>query len=216
MDVVLENSSGSAVLVIECKRVQDTSWILLTNRAPQPPGPRLRRLAKAWRMSQAGHFVLNDWSDVAIDPATEESSFCVVRGEDPKSKPMLERIAAETVSATEAVAQEERVYLDSRPGLNRDYFAAIVTTAKLSVCAFDAKDVSLADGKVPEASFTDANFVRFRKQLSYRQPTAQSLASLLGSDSERLAKAKERTVFIIQSEKLGDFLWAFNGGDTDH
>ena len=72
----------------------------------------LKRHIKTWitRISQSKttHF---DWIDVTGEPSTVESEFCVVLGQDIKSKPMLERVAGELVEATEGFAYEEYSFI---------------------------------------------------------------------------------------------------------
>jgi hypothetical protein len=135
--------------------------------------------------------------------------FCVM----PKDArdPPVERVAAELVSATEAVEHEERAaYLDKRGGdSKRSYFSAIVTTATLSVCAFDPGRISLTDGLIPPTStFVLADAVRFTKQLSTRSFMSETPMTY-GTEAAELAKAKERTVFILRADALGGFLSDF-------
>src|ERR1700722_4181025 len=85
----------------------------------------------------------------------------------------------------------------------RFYFAAIITTAPLSVCTFDANKISLADGKIPsDAKLVPADSVRYTKQLSTRMIRGVPVG-LQGQEAKTLARAKERTVFVIRAEALG-------------
>lgn len=200
IDIVLENRHGTLVLVIECKRVLETSWIFLQ------PGDRLvaRRHIKAWVTRYAtGKFKWFDWRDLSGDPGSPESQYCVVPGQDPRSKPMLERIAADVVEATEGVAWEEKGLQTHQHDALRVYFSVIVTTAQLKVGVFDPDRISLADGTLPDAAFEEVSYVRFRKQLSTRTPELVDT----GWDAKRaLIRAKERTVFVINAEALLGFL----------
>lgn len=208
VDVVLADKYSTSVLVIECKRVLDSSWIFLN------PDPKTmsRRHAKAWITRRKNNdFTYYDWRDLPLDPPTPESEYCVVPGQDARSRPMLERIAAEVVSATEAIAMEERPFQAQRGEGLRMYFGVVITTAKLKTCAFDPDQVSIRDGKVLDPQFQDVGCVRFRKQLSTRQlPPPQ----VLGDQPSALVRAKEHTVFVVQSESFLGFLQGFQVDDA--
>src|SRR5262249_21416017 len=83
IDLVLENAYGTGTLVLECKRINDWSWTFLN------PIDQIVR-AKCWVSYQRnrGH-VIHDWFDLEVLTSTPESEFCVVDGQDPKSRPML-------------------------------------------------------------------------------------------------------------------------------
>jgi hypothetical protein len=133
IDLVLRGRDSTAVMVVECKRVLDTTWVFLIPSTNVPN----RRYCKSWvgryNNSAVRYF---DWHELAIDPASPQSAYCIVDGEDPKSKPMLERVAAEVVAATEALAREEQSILVRQSDYLRVYFGVIVTTATLKVCSF--------------------------------------------------------------------------------
>jgi len=204
IDLVLENSTRQLALVVECKRVQDTSWVFLNSQSQLVP----RRYAKAWESSyENGKITRSDWTDHPLSTESVQSGFCCVFGQDSKSVPMLERVGATLVSSTEALALEENVTLLSETFPTRLYLNVIVTTAKLKVCSFDPSDISLKDGIVSKCSFSDVPFVRFQKQLSTRFP--KSLTFSVGNSSE-IARAKENTVFVVNSECLVDFVIALN------
>jgi hypothetical protein len=120
---------------------------------------------------------------------------------------MLERIASDLVSATEAYACEEKGYQAAISDALRMYFSVIVTTASLKVCSFDPNQITLLDGKIDQSEFVEVPYVRFRKQLSTRQPTNNPPGS---SDRNDLVRAKEHTVFVVNSEAIKDFLLEFS------
>lgn len=203
VDLVLEDRHRFSVMIVECKRVLDSSWIFLN---PDPTAKK-RRHAKAWLTRHAGDcFKHLNWTDLTIDPDSFESEYCVVFGQDAKSKPMLERVAAELVSATEAIALEEKDYQAQRRDTWRVYFSVIVTTAKLRMCTFNPDKISIADGKIVDPQFTDVPYIRFRKQLSTRAP-AVPLNVIDGFND--FVRAKEHTVFVVQSESVPEFLSTF-------
>lgn len=203
VDMVLEDQHSTSVMVVECKRVLDSSWIFLSPNL----NARNRSHAKAWITRFCnGSFKYLDWADISLDPSSIESEYCVIPGQDAKSKPMLERIAAELVSATEAIAMEEKEYQAQSKDALRMYFSAIVTTAKLNVCNFDPEQISLIDGKVTDQKFTEVPFVRFRKQLSTQKPHV-TLNLMDGLNA--LVRAKEHTVFVVNAEAVPEFLENF-------
>lgn len=204
IDLVLENRARKMALVVECKRVQDTSWVFLNPQVNLVS----RRHAKAWVSRYAGGKVTEfGWVDHPLDPESVQSDFFCIFGQDAKSTPMLERVGATLVSATEALAFEEKLTLLSEDYPYRVYLNVIITTAKLKVCSFGPSDISIKDGTVSKCSFTDVPFIRFQKQLSTRFP--ESLTFSVGETSA-IAKAKENTVFVVNSENLVEFINALN------
>ncbi len=200
IDLVLRNHYDTQTLVIECKRVRDAAWLFLRSDGTS----KLSRHCKTWisRYTDGSmkHF---GWRDLVVDPPTTEVLYCTVRGQS-DSAPMLERIAADVVSSTEALALEEKDYRRGSSSI-QFYFNAIVTTAELKICKFSPDDISLADGSISSADFETVPFLRFRKQLSSRGDlfTPEDFAS--GEDP---SKRKEHTVWIINSQSLVDFLVA--------
>ncbi|MBN1459969.1 MAG: hypothetical protein JXA57_10550 [Armatimonadetes bacterium] len=201
IDLVVHNQAGTIVLNVECKRPQDCTWQFLL---PAPnDGPEDRAKFWASNMSKAGVRFF-DWLDLHVRPVSFESAFCVVAGQDSKTRPMLERIAAQVVESTEALAREEALALERQdsPQL-RTYFNVIVTTARLEVCRFDPSEVDLDTGKVDSISSEEVPFIRFRKQLSPRPKLPENLYV---SGLWTLARAKENTVFVVQANSFLDFI----------
>lgn len=200
IDLVIENNSSTWVMLLECKRVLESSWIFLK---PERDPPN-RRHAKAWISHFTNeNFRLFDWKDITLEPRCPESGFCVIYGHDQKSKPLIERLGAELVSATKGLASEEKNFLMQRKEGLRIYFSVIITTAKLKLCQFSPADISLQNGMIKDAKFEDVPFLRFRKQLSTQNvPYATD-------DLNDISYAKEHTVFIVHAEAIADFLTAF-------
>ena len=206
IDLVLIDQYQTSMMVVECKRVQNTQWVFLSNNSKQMS----RRHFKPWitliEEDKAKKF---DWANLAIDPTSPESSFCVVAGQDSKSRPMLERLAAEANDATEAFAREDLAMLLGNRGHLRIYYNVIVTTAQLVVCELMSDAISLASGTVDAATFTKVPYVRFRKQLSVNR-TADPTVRYYGSPF----REKENTVFVVNSSHLLDFLDEYNVEDS--
>jgi hypothetical protein len=203
IDIVIEDRHCTSIMLIECKRVLDSSWIFIVPKSKLMP----RRHVKAWVTRFVGkEFKHIFWADLSLSPSSFETEFCVVPGQDSKSKPMLERVAADIVSATEALALAERDCQAQLKDSLKMYFSVIVTTAKLQVCSFEPGKVSLSDGKVAETEFVEVPYIRFRKQLSTR-PTLIPLYSVRGF--HELVRAKEHTVFVVNAQALTEFLTDF-------
>lgn len=214
IDLVLENQGKGMVLVIECKRRLGTSWIFLSGLRST-----LRRHARVWVTHNEPQGIKHfDWSDIAFSPSSPESEFCVVADEDSTQRPLLERIASELTLATEALAEEDRAFVQSQQVPLRMYASVIVTTAVLKLCSFDAEAVSLDEGKIADAKFHDVECVRFRKQLSTVKTDPLSFASLASVRSDArssFAKAKEHTVFVVGAPHLAKFLTEIEGDNDD-
>ncbi len=202
IDLVLADEYGTSAMVVECKRVQDTSWVFLLPSMRQAN----RRHARVWLSRLDGQETrFFDWSDVAGEPSSPECEFCVVPGQDHKSRPMLERVASELIEATEALAWED-YHLNTEQDFIRMYASVIVTTAKLHLCTFSPGDVSISTGMINKTEFQLVPFVRFRKSLSTK---SVSEFNLNDKSDASLLRAKENTVFIVHSGNFEEFLNGF-------
>lgn len=206
IDLVLRDQYGTSTLVVECKRVRDTAWIFL----PKNGADNKRRHCKSWVSRYAGGRMKHyGWHDLSVSPATPEALYCIVP-KDSGATPMLERIASELVSATEALAAEERDY---RPGYEhmRCYFNVIVTTAEIKVCKFSPDSISIKDGLLESADFVTVPYVRFRKQLAVKGELF-SMEDYKGGQNPSIQK--EQTIFVVNSNALSDFLLNFDVGNN--
>lgn len=202
IDLVLRDQYQTSSIVIECKRVRHTSWLFMRADGTD----KARRHCKSWVSRYAeGRMKYFGWHDLTLEPRCVEAMYCTTRGQA-GAKPMLERIAAEVVPSTEALAWEEKDYRPEAMDHVRFYFSAIVTTAELKVCRFSPQQISLTAGEIDNAEFTTVPYVRFRKQLSPRNEpfTVQDYTS--GNNPVR---RKEHTVFVVNSASLSDFLAGF-------
>jgi hypothetical protein len=205
IDLVLQDRNNFASLVIECKRVRNTTWLFLNTEGSAGN----RRHSKAWTNHyRNGGMNAFGWFDVPIDPATPEAQFCVLRGQSANDKnTFLERVAGELISSTEALALEERDYRQENVEHIHMYFNVVVTTAALAVAKFDPAHLSLADGTLAKAEFTEIPFVRVRKQFSLR-PALLTPADWMRQDDPDYRR--ENTVFVVRADKLVDFLHMFD------
>jgi hypothetical protein len=205
IDLILINEYRTSIMVIECKRVQKSHWIFLNPAENIADSSH----AKIWiTCNRDGRPKCFKWLDISIDPFTPESEFCVVPGQDNKSKPMLERVAADLAEATERFASEDFKILEDEGGDLRLYASVIVTTAELKVCGFSPSSVSLGNGALSQSEFRTIPYLRFRKQLSTER-SAEKNRRPYGS----FFREKENTVFVVNSEQFIDFL---NKYDVDN
>lgn len=200
IDLVLEDRHGSSVLALECKRVLEADWIFLDETAVKPKSSR----ARLWITNTNGHGrEYSGYFDARAFPESCESMFCVVAGQDPKARPMLERVAAEISSATESLALEERPILTKRGYGLRMYAPVIVTTARLVRSCVDPSAVDLRTGEATSVAHTVEPWVRFRKQFSAEFAVEPKNTHWNFSE---VASAKEKMVYVVNIESLADFL----------
>lgn len=207
VDLVLEHTARVVVMVVECKRVLGKQWTFV----PRAGQTGSRRVARALVVERTGDDrpAKVAWRDTHPAPSSPEAMFCVIPKDGADSN--LEKVASELVSATEGVEREEADAYLGRIGHHsiRLYLPVIVTTAELHVAAFDAANVSLIDGTVPAGKTTleRVDLVRFTKQLSVRASSDADTAP--GSESDSLARSKERTVFVVNAQAFDSFLRGF-------
>ena len=207
IDIVLANHLGDYNLVVECKRVKDTSWIFLVEGTEK----KYRRHAKCFVLHTEAVVNKFEWVDLTPDPRTFQSQYCVIPGTDNRSKSLIERAAAELVSSTEGLASEDIALSTSvcfgGSGIFRVYLNVIVTTASLQVCHLDPNKISLKDGTVGGANLEEVPFLRFRKQLN----PSYNLSKINEASSDNdVVRAKENTIFVVNSEHITSFLKEFS------
>lgn len=222
IDIVLEHKSNLAVLILECKRLTASEWIFTNTDGESEPRRHARVLRWDWDVTndktmydvsaREHRSIRSRWVDEALEPPSPEANFCSsvhdgVKGID------LNSIASELVASCEALVQEEADYLPRlRGSFSRLYLPLIVTTASIKICAFDPHAVSLDDGQLPKGTtFADHSFVRFTKQLSTRDKATRLSVKL--SD---VARAKERTIIVVNAIYLNTFLRAFSPDSFPH
>lgn len=198
-DLVLENQYRTAVMVLECKRVLDSDWLFIEEQGSNNETLRTR----VWVNNTPETKAYSGYFDIRTKPVSPESMYCVIGGQDTRSRPLLERVSAETCAAMEAIALEEYPHMKARNYGFRMYAPVIVTTARLSVSSVDASSLSLSTGEAGNVTHREVPFVRFRKQLSSAfaiQPNGSA------SDFSQLAAAREKMVFVVNAEHIARFL----------
>lgn len=205
IDLVLRDQHDFARAVVECKRVRNATWLFFNSDGTA----NSRRHCKAWVTHyREGHFNAFGWHEVPIDPQTPEAHFCAVRGQTTNDKnTILERVAGELISSTEALALEERDYRREHQESMRMYFNVVVTTASLKFAAFDVAHLALHDGTLQDATIQDVPFVRMRKQFSMRPANLTPEDWLRHDDPDY---RRQNTVFVVQASHLNDFLQQFD------
>ena len=199
-DLVLEDRFGSSVLVVECKRVMEADWIFLEETSAKP----LSRLTRLWATNTSNHGREHSgYYDARALPESRESMYCVVAGQDPKSRPMLERVAAETAAAMEAIAIEEHPVITKRGYGLRMYVPVIVTTARLVSSRIDPTLVTLNNGEASAVEHEVLPWIRFRKQFSSEYAVKPREPEW---DFSELAAAKEKLVYVINVNFFAEFL----------
>jgi hypothetical protein len=202
MDLVIEDFNHTWLMNIECKRVRDTSWVFLRDTNSS----RSRRAAQLWVTSKRAdeNPIQFEWVNIPMDPECAQSAFCIVQGQDQKARPMLERVAAELVSSTEALARQEVIAIPNSYSNLRIYQNVIITTADLKVCDVETAKIALATGEIDvHSNIHDVPYVRFRKQLGVDVP---GNINQYGGDVKKMTLARESTVFVVNASYLQQFL----------
>lgn len=188
-------------LVMECKRVTEGAWIFLERAGFQAATLRTRCFVT---LNSTNGSKVGGWEELTLSPEAPESAFCIVRGTGEADRPLLERLASRTATATEAFGSQELMvesagsYLDFKTA----YIPVIVTGADLFLCNVDPADIDLSSGRIDpsKATFTKIDAIRFRKALT----TDFDLSSF--SEIKPVSRAAERTVFVVNVMSLPEWL----------
>jgi hypothetical protein len=120
---------------------------------------------------------------------------------------MLERICYELLDSVESLSEEQ---MSTEPELSQHYpehkavyVPVVVTNTELVVCHFEPQEVDLSEGVLEDShgEFESVPFVRFQKNFTTRFATSRVPMSL-----EEVNKENQRTVFVVHSPSLPDFL----------
>ena len=210
IDIVLQDQHKATILVIECKRVRNVEWVFLhSDGRPK----RSQHHAKGWISHYANSTMARfEWQDIDVYPACIEAEFCALRGQSASDRiTLIERVGGELITATEALAWEERDYRTDQYENIRLYFNVIVTTADLKIGTFNPTNVSLTDGTLSAAEFESVPYLRFRKQLSTRP---MRFSPVDYESAKDIAYTKQNTVFVVRADALPAFLREFNVPDS--
>ena len=207
IDLALQKGMGPYVIVLECKRVKEADWVFLVAEGEDSPTNKARMWITNRRQSDPDFF---GYCDVLADPPSPVSMFCVLDGHsDAKSRPMLERVAAELCQAVEALAAEETRLpaMDAEGGRMRMYAGVIVTNARLILSQLDPALIDLQSGTALNAKHKEVPWLRFRKHFSDKFAVTATAPTFAAA-----AAAKEKSVFIVNVRHLNQFLdeWDVN------
>lgn len=203
IDLVLEK--GNFRMVIEAKRTKDATWVFLAPNLTHRSHTRARCL---WTRRVDGEPNQSSWRDFHVSPTSAEAKFCVIRGTGDRDQPMLERLGGILLHSTESLAEEElRLGGPSLYGgdCRSYYFPIIVTNSQMYVCFYDPEKIDLKSGELPEGDFEPVHFIRFRKGLSTSLSVPGEVRNL-----EESNRAKERTIFVVNADKIGEVLSAWD------
>ena len=196
-------------LALECKRVDSESWSFLV-QADAPSHVNRCRL-EYFNSKVPGPSLFDPkaeptnvfCSEFSMCEGSPESSICVV----PKGSPIrtLEQVCRPLLHGCHEII--------GHPDIERRFgceviVPVIVTNAPLRICRFTSADAHLATGKLTEGDtqFDDAPFVRFRKSMV---PYRSNIYDTTSFYPEDLKADSERTVFVVNAQALGHFLFGF-------
>ncbi len=201
IDLVLMHKAKC--MIVECKRPRDASWVFLVPDDSHPEVQQVRCQVADYKTSQTP---LGYWEDLNMEPSSPEAEFCVIRGKDKDSSPILERWSGGLLKALECFAQEELKLAQQNNDLPlvRVYFPVVITTAQLEVCRFKLGDVKLENGTLKDSQFETVPFIRFRKSLTTRLTNGETPKNI-----EETNQNRERTVLVINASRLSNILQEF-------
>lgn len=210
VDLILGCSTNYDVvrMIIECKRTRDADWIfLLPDTVPSATGLQTRCMwtSTGRHMHPDKIDLRGGYNNFYIAPESHISEFCIVRGTGEGQKPMLENLCGILLRSVEAIAQEDSsVSLAVNRSQNRYFVPMIVTNARLHICKFNLRSVSLSDGEIPQGDFEEVPFIRFTKNLT------------VGKHNPARQKCdRARTVLVVQASSLVQLLsqWRLVSGE---
>jgi len=210
IDLALKHKEFSTFrIAIECKRVKSDDarqlqWLFMVEQSKSD------FVFKTSSFEVEADLAARVWDDVQLMPASLESQFCVLHGDEPR-RPLLESLAKGLLKATEGLAQEEINIAQSlrtteepeRPLHVRLFlFPMIVTNAKIAVCRFEPTQVDIEQGLLHEgdAEIFEVPMIRFRKSLATEFPTG------VFYHLEAANKARERSVLVVNANHLTETL----------
>lgn len=208
IDLVIEDRNGIVVMVIECKRARDVDWVFLSSDGAASD----QRLASSWitRHIASGGYTVFGFHDCGVGPASPQASMCLMRGQSGSTaRPMLERVAADVVESTEALARQEKEYRSAADGQStRLYFSVVLTNVRIFVAEFDPSKIDLATGELSEGTTKEVPYVRFRKQL--RNAVLPLTPDDYNSRDPGVIRTPENTVFVVSATHFAQFLTDFD------
>jgi hypothetical protein len=208
IDLVLKHSRLESVrLVVECKRATNRDWVFLR---PREYSRNTSIMSAFWTNRKEKDKDVWGWFDVEVNPPSTEASFCVVKGQDDKKTPMIERIADSLLPSVEALAIQEMSLQPYKNAIGKSaiYLPIIITNARLSIASFDAENVSMKSGKLEDskfAEFKEVSKVRFRKTLATHMFSTRVPQDLIHANIY-----SQVSILIVNSSSFADVFSIFN------
>lgn len=203
---------GALRVLIDCKKQKDKNWVFLKAKSHQHKDGCSILWAKKYPPIDQIPFPADfaAWDVFNISPTSYVSAFCTMQGQGDNSRTLLEKTASELTHAAECLAKEELSFGIAKTHFQQKlYMPMIVTNAKLTVCSFAPNNVNISTGELPltDAEFETVPYIRFQKGLETNiLSTNVQLGRSQGLELREINAEKERTVFVINSENLLDFL----------
>lgn len=198
---LLATNGADGRLVIECKRLAEyAAYVFLVPHKGVLPQPSTSSAYVCVSYLQ-GSPVPMDWREQQLGPDTAESDFAMIQGQTAKDRPILERLGAELVIATEAIAYEERQAVPHDRHTKRLYCPVLVTTAELYLCRCAPQEISLDYGRLEGGAFEKVPYLRFRKGLESERSGDLAVPGMRG-----VIASKQRTVFVVNAAHIIEFL----------
>ena len=200
VDLILD--SGMTKLVVECKRPLDGEWIFLVSENSSNNVSKDRGM---WSLTSKENPGISMVDEFSVLPTSFQSSVCLLRGQGETKLSLLERLAGQLLKALESIVIEELSISKNKFSHGHTaYFPVIITTADLKVAKIKENEISMKNGKITDAEIISVPFIRFRKSLvNNLSPNSNP------SDLRETNKNKERTVFVVNSENIVEFLKKF-------
>lgn len=207
LDILLQNNNF-VFLAIECKKVEEETWIFVRTEKSSQTRCRLEwynpRLPDPMPIFPAANYSKVFCSEFNMVEGSPESEFCIL----PKggTNKILEPLANEIVDACRDILDDtDRAHDENHWEV---LVPVIVTNARLVTCEFSPGKVDLATGGIQlhDSNFSEVPFVRFRKTLvSFRSdPTSRTPINVASWIADR-----ERTVFVVGAANLDQFMHGF-------
>jgi hypothetical protein len=208
LDLVLQHQLDVIFrCTVECKRSKDApNWVFLQG----PDGIKdTLRLSTFWVNGSTERKTKRAWVNADFNPPSPESAFCII----PKNHerfPLLEKIADDLLTATEAIGLDE-MSLTKVSGLSWGtmyfYVPIIITNSRLFIGTFDPLQMDLNTGILQDGDceLTEVPCVRFRKTLRTHFENSEHIP-LRWEQLEPINENRKRTVLVINAGQLRESL----------
>jgi len=184
-------SAESVRICIECKVLKKSKLVFLVPKDTSTPSTPLIHSVFLTRMEDPGRRSFVQYGDCSWLPASAQSMYCVVCGQNDKGGRLIERDAQPLIQGTEQYA------IDRIRTFQQDHdivcVPLICTTARIYIASFDPLAISLNDGlyKATEQDLTPVPVIRFTKQFTADGPEASRRRTVIITQADGLTSAME-------------------------